>query len=139
MARLISHIVLSVLLLISAAGLTVNLHYCESRLYDFALIVPADICYEISEHKNQCSHNSLVGNSDHCDDETIVVESTDEFVVSSNFFKFDNEHQINLFNITPIQLENLVTTENAVTGVLHYLILPLSKEVILSQIQSFLI
>jgi hypothetical protein len=139
MFRLISHIILSGLILLSLTGLTVNLHYCQDTLYDIALNSPAESCCENGAHEHHCHPVPDMDNSNHCDDETIKVESTDDFFVSSYSFDFDDVNHIDLFNRTLIFLENKLTANNTESEVLNYKKPPLLPEVVLSQIQSFLI
>ncbi len=139
MLRSISHITLLVLILLSATELTINLHYCQDHLYDFALNAPAHNCCETGEHENHCHHSSDMDMSNHCDDETIKVGSTDEFFISSYSFDFSNVHTIDLFLTNEILLENQSTANDAKTIVLNYKKPPTHQEVVLSQIQSFLI
>ena len=112
MFRLISHIILSGLILLSLTGLTVNLHYCQDTLYDIALNSPAESCCENGAHEHHCHPVPDMDNSNHCDDETIKVESTDDFFVSSYSFDFDDVNHIDLFNRTLIFLENKLTANN---------------------------
>jgi hypothetical protein len=139
MFRLISHIILSGLILLSLTGLTVNLHYCQDTLYDIALNSPAESCCENGAHEHHCHPVPDMDNSNHCDDETIKVESTDDFFVSSYSFDFDDVNHIDLFNRTLIFLENKLTANNTESEVLNYKKPPTLPEVVLSQIQSFLI
>lgn len=139
MARLISHIVLSVLMLISASGLTINFHYCQDQLFDFALIVPADNCRETGAHDNHYDHNGEMDKSNHCDDETIKIESTSDYFVSSLSFDFEKVHLTDLFFTTPLIFEDQSITNSTAVAVLNYKKPPVPQEVVLSQIQSFLI
>ena len=139
MIRLISHIILSGLILLSFTGLTVNLHYCQDGLYDIALNSPAKNCCESGMHDHHCHPDPDRDNSNHCDDETVKVESTDDFIVSSYLFDFDDLHQIDLFNRTLIFIENQQSSKNYESEVLDYKKPPIPPEVVLSEIQSFLI
>ena len=139
MFRLISHIILSVLILFSVTGLTVNLHYCQDELYDLALNSPAEDCCDNEAHDHPCHHDAGMDSSNHCDDETIKVESTDDFFTSSYSFDFDDADYIDLFYRTPILLKNQSTAKNATSEVLYYKKPQIKREVVLSQIQSFLI
>ena len=90
MIKLFSHITLSTLMLLTATSLTINLHYCEGQLYDFALIVPTHDCCEDVAHENHCNHEGEMDNSNHCDDKTINFESTSNYVVSAFSFDFES-------------------------------------------------
>jgi hypothetical protein len=139
MIRLISHIILSGLILLSVTGLTINLHYCQDALYDIALNSLAENCYENGAHENCCHPDPDMKNSNHCDDETVKVESTDDFFVSSFSFDFEDVHQIDLLFAIHILSENQRTSNNHESEVLNFKKPPILAEVELSQIQSFLI
>ena len=139
MIRLISHIILSGLILLSVTGLTVNLHYCQNSLYDIALNSPAESCYENGAHENCCHADPDMENSNHCDDETVKVESTDDFFVSSFSFDFEDFHQIDLLFAIHILSENHRTSNNYESEVLNFKKPPILPEVELSQIQTYLI
>ena len=139
MFRLISHIVLSGIILLSLTGLTVNLHYCQDALYDIALNSPAESCYENGAHENCCHPDPDKENTNHCDDETVKVESTDDFFVSSFSFDFEDVHQIDLLFAIHILSENQHTANKTESVVLNFKKPPTTPEVVLSHIQSFLI
>ena len=139
MFRLINHIVLSGIILLSSTGLTVNLHYCQDALYDIALNSPAESCYENGAHENCCHPDPDLENTNHCDDETVKVESTDDFFVSSFSFDFEDVHQIDLLFAIHILSENQPISNNYESEVVNYKKPPILPEVELSQIQSFLI
>jgi hypothetical protein len=139
MIKLISHIILSGLILLSVTGLTINVHYCQDSLYDISLNSPAESCYENGAHENCCHPDSDMENSNHCDDETVKVESTDDFFVSSFLFDFENVHQIDLLTAIHILSENQQTANKIESEVLNFKKPPTTPEVVLSHIQSFLI
>jgi hypothetical protein len=139
MFRLISHIILSGLILLSLTGLTINLHYCQETLYDIALNSPAESCCENGAHDHHCHPDPDMENSNHCDDETVKVESTDVYFVSSYSFDFDDVHHINLLFATQLLPENQRTANKTESEVFNYKKPPMLPEVVLSQIQSFLI
>jgi len=139
MIKILSHIVLSALLLVSATGMTINMHYCNGHLYDLALNAPAHDCCGSDMDDNMCHHDHDMAKSDQCDNETIKIESTNDFFVSSYTFDFDNVHSIDLFFPTQLLIEESVTTESPVRGILNGKKPPPTQEVVLSQIQSFLI
>ena len=138
MIRLITHIVLSGLILLSVTGLTINFHYCQDSLYDIALNSPAESCYENGAHEN-CCHPDSDMETNHCDDETLKVESTDDFFVSSFSFDFEDIHQIDLLFAFHILLENQRTSNTYESEVLNFKKPPILHEVELSQIQTYLI
>jgi len=139
MIKLLSHITLSALLLISATGITINLHYCQDQLIDMALITPAEDCCESVAHENHCHHDLDIGDSNHCDDETVKFESTSDYVVSSYSFSFENDYAFDLFFTAQIIVEDYNTIETTTAIVQNFKKPPNPQEVVLSQIQSFLI
>jgi len=138
MIKLISHIILSAVLLISATGMTINMHFCNGHLYDLAVIAPAHDCCDSDMDDNVCHHNHDMTKSHQCDDETIKIESTNDFFVSTYTFDFDNVHSFDLLFPTQLLIENSLTVESPVRGILNFK-KPPTQEVVLSQIQSFLI
>ena len=139
MIKFLSNITLSALLLLSATGMTLNLHYCHNQLIDLALIAPADNCCEADAHEDHCHNDMDKGNSNHCDDETVKIESTSDYVVSTHSFSFENAHSFDLFFTTPLIVNNQSTIESTTLTVLNFKKPPKPQEVVLSQIQSFLI
>jgi hypothetical protein len=139
MLKIISHIILSGFILLSMIGLNVNIHYCQDELYDIAVNSPADNCCEDDAHHHPCHEDPEGDKSHQCQDETLQVASTDYFFVSSNSFNLSDSKIINLFGTTPIisaieSIANITTSE-----VLHFKNPPTLPEVVLSQVQSFLI
>jgi len=139
MVKILSHIVLSSLLLVSATGMTINIHYCGGHLYDLALNAPAHDCCDPDMDNNMCHLDHDKAKSDQCDNETIKLESTNDFFVSSFTFDFDNVHSIDLFFPTRLLIEESVTAESPVHRILDGKKPPPTQEVVLSQIQSYLI
>jgi hypothetical protein len=137
MIKLLSHITLSAVLLLSAMGLTINMHFCEGHLYDLALIAPAHDCCETDGTEDTCHHDQDQNRSHQCDDESIKVESTNDFFVSNYSFDFENSYSFDLFIATQVLIENPKTVNSSVSEVINYKKPP--QEVVLSQIQSFLI
>jgi hypothetical protein len=127
------------LILISTAGMTINLHYCQDGLYDIALSSPAENCCENGAHDHSCHQDSNMDKPIDCEDETVKVESTDDFFVSSYSFDFNNNQIIDLFNNTSLFSENQGTTKITSNKVPNFKIPPVLPEVVLSQVQSFLI
>ncbi len=139
MINLISHITLSAIMLLSATGLTVSKHYCGDQLIDIGLITLADNCYETDACESHCPYDIEMENSNHCDDETIKFEATSDFFVSSFTFSFGNIQLIDLFFTTQIISVEQSTANSSSFKVLNYKKPPTSQEVVLSQIQSFII
>ena len=139
MLKLCSHITLSVLLLLSATGMTINLHYCHDQLIDLALIAPAKSCCEADLLEDNCHQNMSISNTNHCNDETIKFETANDYVVSGYSFSFENAHSFELFYTTPVTIYGEVLGEYSKTTFFNIKKPPNPREVVLSQIQSFLI
>jgi hypothetical protein len=138
MVKVISHITLSLILLFSVSGMTINMHFCQGHLYDMALNAPAHDCCDNDSDDNTCDHDHDMAKSDHCDDESIRIESSRDFVASGLTFNFENSHSFELFGMSQWMLESPVVKNTYATGIFHYK-KPPPQEVVLSQIQSFLI
>ena len=138
MLKVISHIALSVMLLFSASGMTINMHFCEGHLYDMAFNTPAHDCCESDTDDNTCHHNHDMTKSHHCDDESIKIESSQDFVTSSYDFNFEDSFSFELFGTSQLMLESPVANNTTATRIFDYK-KPPPQEVVLSQIQSFLI
>jgi len=139
MIKLLSHITLSVVLLLSATGMTINMHFCQGHLYDLALIAPAHDCCETDGTEDTCHHEQDQHKSHQCDDKTVKLESTSDYVVSIHSFSFENAHSFDLFFTTPLIVNDMSTRESTTTILLNFKKPPKPQEVVLSQIQSFLI
>jgi hypothetical protein len=133
------HIIISGLFILSMTGLTVNLHYCGEDLYDIALNAPADNCCDEEAHVHQCHPPEDNGHSNHCDDERLKVETTDVFIPSSFSVESSNIHIIDLFTETAYSTSFEGSGDPTSGRLLHFKKPPIPSEVILSQIQSFLI
>jgi hypothetical protein len=127
------------LILISTKGMTINLHYCQDVLYDIALSSPAENCCEDAAHDHSSRQDSNKDKPIDCKDETVKVESTYDFIVSSNSFDFNDIQIIDLAHITSLSSENQGTTKITSSKVLNFKIPPVPPEVVLSQVQAFLI
>ena len=138
MVKLLSHIMLSVLLLLSATGLTVNMHYCHDQFVDMALFVPADSCCESGIHESNTNHGEELSKPDHCKDMTLGLESTNDYVVSP--FSFNQEYNsFELFFTSIFTGEKQKAIESSVYTILSFKKPPTYPEVVLSQIQTYLI
>lgn len=106
MLRKLSHIGLIGLLLVSTMGMTINLHYCQHKLYDIGIFGQAEKCcipHDKSHHSKKEHHCKATNHhKDDCEDETIHIESVDNFVVPSFSFEFDDIHLIQLFVLNAI-------------------------------------
>ena len=134
MVRKVTHIVIAVFILISTTGFTINMHYCHDQLIDMALLAPAHSCCDTEEDANQ-SQASCPG----CQDESIVVEPADDYEVSASAFNFETSHFTNLFLSSVILNYYQGIDESTKKEVPWYKKPPPYQEVVLSQIQSYLI
>ncbi|HJY63602.1 MAG TPA: hypothetical protein VJ455_05545 [Ignavibacteria bacterium] len=101
MIRKICHIVVSLLLLLTIVGWTINLHYCNGSLYSIGLISKATNCCKYKEqratHKEGHSHEGQHAhcnaekekNSHDCQDKSVIVKIEDEYLAA------------NMDNVTP--------------------------------------
>ena len=124
MIKIFSHILLLSLLILSTAGLTINMHYCHNKLADVALNSPANTCCDDGD-QDACPY---------CNDKSIEIESTDDFIFTATSFDFNNDYSFDLFLTNQSLTEDLRIAETATIEKP-----PLIKEVDLSQIQLFLI
>jgi hypothetical protein len=62
-----SHIIVSVFLIAVTTGITINLHYCNNRLYSFRLFGQARDCCD----DNHCGH---------CSDKSVKLEIHGDFI-----------------------------------------------------------
>lgn len=135
MIRKTLHIVFASFLLISTMGITINMHYCHDQLIDVAFNSPANSCCDMNEDGANQSQDSCPG----CQDEAIVVEPGDDYEVSALVINFENSHTIDLFLITEIFNSIQGIDESTKNEVPWYKKPPPYQEVVLSQIQSYLI
>jgi len=130
--------VLSALLLFSATGMTINMHFCQGHLYDLAFNAPAHDCCENDLEDQVCHHNHDMAMSHHCDNETIKIESSHDFIGSGFSFDFEDSHSFELFNTSPLMIKSPGTEKSFTTRIFTYK-KPPPQEVVLSQIQAYLI
>ena len=74
MLKKISHIILTLLFLITSVGVTVSKHYCGSTLKSVSVIVAPEPCCEIPDG---CCH-----------DESITIKMENDFSITSLFVDF---------------------------------------------------
>ncbi len=139
MIRLISHITLSALLLLSATGMTINMHYCHDQLVDLAIMAPAESCCGSGLNENHANSDESICNSGHCVDETVSFESTSDYVVSIFSINLDNDHSSDVFYSATFIVEYKSIRENSQTDILDFRKPPTHRGVVLSEIQTFLI
>lgn len=138
MLKITSHIVLSAMLLLSATGLTINMHFCQGHLYDMALNAPAHDCCENDTDDNTCHHDHDMTKSHHCEDESINIESSQDFITSGFTFNFVDSHSLEIFSTAQLILESPESEKSFTSRIFTYK-KPPPQDVVLSQIQSFLI
>lgn len=138
MVKIIGHIVLSVMMLFSATGMTINMHFCQDHLYDLAFNAPAHDCCENDTDDDACHYDHDMVKNHNCDDESIKIESSHDFITSGFTFDFEDSHSFKLFSTTQLMLESPVAEKTSTTRIFSYK-KPPPQEVVLSQIQSFLI
>ncbi len=132
------HIIIACFILISTTGFTINLHYCHDQIYDLALFSPAHSCCEAGS-EGHCQASVDMANMDHCEDESIVVESTDDYVGSSLTVNLENAHSIDLLLTASILFNVQGSDDEFVIKSPWYKEPPPYREVVLSHIQSYLI
>lgn len=137
MLKIIGHIALSALLLISSTGVKISMHFCQDHLYDLAINTPAHSC--CSDDNNTCHHDHSQARAHHCDDRTIQLKNTDNFLVSGFYPGFKNYQSNDVFFITLDQTENSRIENVIYTRLLSFNKPPPGRDVLLSRIQAFLI
>lgn len=137
MFRIIGHIGLSALLLLSATGLTVNMHYCHDKLVNLAFMGPAHSCCTIPGDDSDFSQG--MEKPDHCDDQSLHFEATSDFVVSAGSFNLDIKPPLNLLFSSAIILKQRLADEISSGRLFNFKIPQTVPEVDLPKIQTFLI
>jgi hypothetical protein len=100
-----------------------------------AILAPAKSCCDINEEETSQIQDRCPG----CKDESIVVEPGDDYEVPSITFNFENTHNTTPF-LTSVILNYFKSIDEPTNNeVPWYKEPPPYKEVILSQIQSYLI
>lgn len=138
MFKKVIHIIIACFILVSTTGFTINLHYCHNQIYDLALFAPAHSCCE-NGMNGHCHSTGDLANMNHCEDESIVIESTDDYVGSSFELSLENTHRIDLLHTAAILFNLKLTDNDVVLEAPWYKEPPPYREVVLSQIQSYLI
>lgn len=95
MVKKITNILLSLLLLISVGGFSINMHYCHEKLYDLAVLSEAHSCCEDRDHSHLNSCN--IENTSHkhsgdcetedqdsrqCENKSVKIGSPDNFIIT---------------------------------------------------------
>jgi hypothetical protein len=135
MIRKVLHIVIGVFILVSSTGFMINMHYCHDQLIDMAFLAPAHSCCDSEKDDANQSQDSCPG----CQDESIVVEAGDDYELPAIAFNFENSHNTTLFFNSVILNYFQGIDESTKNEVPWYKKPPPYQEVVLSQIQSYLI
>ena len=138
MFKKIIHIIVAGFILVSTTGFTLNMHYCHDQLIDLALFSPAQSCCDTS-NEDPCDTDNSVSKMDHCEDESVIVESTDDYVGSSFTVSLENDHSIDLLLTASILFNVQDADDEIVTEAPWQKEPPPYQEVVLSHIQSYLI
>jgi hypothetical protein len=139
MVKLLSHMALSVLLVLTSAGMTINMHYCQGHLYDMAFNAPAHSCCEPDGKTHSCHHDHAQPVKHHCEDESVTVKSTGDYLGSAFSFPFENNHSNDLLFITLLLDETPGEADFTSRFHLRDKKPPPTQEVELSRLQRFLI
>ncbi|NOZ48116.1 MAG: hypothetical protein GXO79_15265 [Chlorobi bacterium] len=143
MIKRISYIIISLALLITTMGLTINLHYCAGNLYSVAIDSENNNCCEDNNHKthmnnseqnNQCHIEEPQNN--HCNDETVLVKIDDYFTTTTENINTNINDTIVLYAFTGIF--NIFTYEVTSTSILNDNDSPPYSRQIFSFLQVFL-
>jgi hypothetical protein len=139
MIRSLVNISLSILLFLSATGLTVNLHYCHERIYDVSLISPARHCCDPGQAEAPFHHENRIADPEHCRDDAFQIGSTNDYLIPMHGF------QLNGFDYpgNPVHSLNLSWSldRNAIMAshILHFRSPPPPNKADLSRLQTFLL
>ena len=134
----IIHIVFAAVILASSTGFTISAHYCHDQLIDLGLFAPAHSCCEKSDH-GSCQPGDALSTKNHCRDESIVVESTDDYVGSTDTFNFGTTPTIDLLLTVSILVNHTGTDKPVQLKPPWHKEPPPFREVELSKIQTYLI
>ncbi len=138
MLRILGHIGLSAMMLLTVSGMTINMHYCQGHLYDLAVNAPAHSCCDAGDLAGSCCHNHDQQKSHHCDDKTVTIHSTGDYLVSGASFQIEDNQATDLLFPKMTMIVAPVSGHSS-DWLLSYKKPPPIQEVVLSQIQSFLI
>ncbi len=126
------------MILISVTGFTVNMHYCHNQLIDLALFSPAKSCCD-KGGQEMCHPGNEVSNGGHCLDKSLQVGDTDDYVATAFSFELDHVADFDLLLTlsTPYKFQG---AQPILAGSAPwYKEPPPCREVVLSEIQTFLI
>ena len=85
--RVIS-LLLAVLIFISSSGISLSIHYCNNKVYDYSLIGKVEIC---KKNKVVDAYSSVLKKSGCCSFDHFKIET-------SNFYKFSEFDKENIVN-----------------------------------------
>jgi len=127
---------MALLMILTVTGITFNLHYCHDHLYDLALFSPAHSCCESGVH---CQMPGDSESMDHCEDSSIHVESTGEYLGTFPAFGFEDTLVIQLLHDGPVISDLTLSERFSGLQTFWYQEPPPVYEVDLTVIQTFLI
>jgi hypothetical protein len=139
--RKIAHMITAILILISITGFTVNMHYCHGQLIDLAVMAPVHSCCDKAEiaDTGSCHADGDLNKMNHCQNESILIGVTDDYIGTSFAFDFDHIQGLDLLFSTTV-IYNIQGTDPVLRHEAPwYKEPPPFREVVLSQIQSYLI
>jgi len=140
MIRKALHTALSVLVIFSATGLTLDMHFCRDRLYDIGMFSDAKNCCETGHHGDMECHDAAEKDPHHCDDATITVDPEEDLFLSSLSTEIPPGSVIQLFEAVHTSTVLPEPTGSESVHILpRYRLPPTGKHNIYSMIQSFLI
>jgi hypothetical protein len=87
----IGQILLIPVLIASSIGMTIDIHYCQHKLYDIAIFEEAQNCCTSNMNADHEKAHHCKNTSDHqnsCKHETLHLNKVDNFVIS--IFNFEN-------------------------------------------------
>ncbi|PLX04115.1 MAG: hypothetical protein C0595_04650 [Marinilabiliales bacterium] len=89
-----SLIIIALLIFISGSGIKLSMHFCQHQLYDIGILSNAESCMLDGKHQhNTCCQEKEKSHS--CEDEDIVFNKVDNYLISS--VNFDFQSYLNTF------------------------------------------
>ena len=80
-----------------------------------ALNAPAHDCCENDTDDNICQYDHDMAKSHHCDDKSLNIESSQDFITSGFTFNFEDSHSFELFSTYPLMLASPVAKNTNTT------------------------
>ena len=145
MIRKISHIAIVLILLVSTTGLTINLHYCNNRIYDLSVYSEATSCCIEGSHehntKDELHHDCDSENHEKdCKDKTVSIAPLHDFEKTINTYNVNNiESPSDLFFVYILLIEEPKLSNLASQLIPNFNILPPNINVVLAMFQSYLL